>query len=178
MPQPSITKICLQITHLKFHSNFQGANELKESTCLTCHMAWVTRRLLLICVWHSSHSTIWSRRQRRLWKRYRRISCNVKTDLWVQRSCIHGLVRERCNSSALAMELRLSCTNPSTYEWPGFNLKICPTVRDRWKCKKIEVGTGHTSMWIVRQDKYKFHIHMHYLLARTDMALWGTGELA
>ena len=29
MPQPSITKICLKITCLKFHSNFPGANELK-----------------------------------------------------------------------------------------------------------------------------------------------------
>ena len=28
---------------------------------------------------------------------------------------IHGLVQERRNSSALAMELRLSCTNPSIY---------------------------------------------------------------
>ena len=28
---------------------------------------------------------------------------------------IDGLVQERRNSSALAMELRLSCTNPSTY---------------------------------------------------------------
>ena len=28
MPQPSITKICLIITYLKFHSNFPGANEL------------------------------------------------------------------------------------------------------------------------------------------------------
>ena len=29
--------------------------------------------------------------------------------------CIDGLVKERRNSSALAMELRLSCTNPSIY---------------------------------------------------------------
>ena len=29
MPQPSITKISLKITYLKFHSNFPGANELK-----------------------------------------------------------------------------------------------------------------------------------------------------
>ena len=29
MPQPSITKICLKNTYLKFHSNFPGANELK-----------------------------------------------------------------------------------------------------------------------------------------------------
>ena len=28
MSQPSITKICLKITCLKFHSNFPGANEL------------------------------------------------------------------------------------------------------------------------------------------------------
>ena len=28
MPQPSITKICLKITYLKFHSNFPMANEL------------------------------------------------------------------------------------------------------------------------------------------------------
>ena len=28
-------------------------------------------------------------------------------------SYIDGLVQEGCNSSALAMELRLSCTNPS-----------------------------------------------------------------
>ena len=28
MPQPSITKIRLKMTYLKFHSNFQGANPL------------------------------------------------------------------------------------------------------------------------------------------------------
>ena len=28
IPQPSITKICLKITCLKFNSNFPGANEL------------------------------------------------------------------------------------------------------------------------------------------------------
>ena len=32
-------------------------------------------------------------------------------------SYIHGLVRERRNSSALAMELHLSCTNPSILSW-------------------------------------------------------------
>ena len=30
MPQPTITKIRLKITYLKFHSNFPGANELKS----------------------------------------------------------------------------------------------------------------------------------------------------
>ena len=35
---------------------------------------------------------------------------------------IGGLVQERCNSSVLAMELRLSCTNPSKWDavtWQG-----------------------------------------------------------
>ena len=30
---------------------------------------------------------------------------------------IDGLMQERCNSSALAMQLHLSCINPSTYLW-------------------------------------------------------------
>ena len=29
---------------------------------------------------------------------------------------IDGFVQDRCNSSALALELRLSCTNPSIYD--------------------------------------------------------------
>ena len=34
MPQPSITKIRLKITYLKFHSNFPGANELNRTRIL------------------------------------------------------------------------------------------------------------------------------------------------
>ena len=37
--------------------------------------------------------------------------CSIKTCLYIDR-----LVHERCNSSAFAVELRLSCTNPSIYE--------------------------------------------------------------
>ena len=38
MPQSSITKICLKITCLKFHSNFPGSNELNVlSTLCFCH---------------------------------------------------------------------------------------------------------------------------------------------
>ena len=54
-------------------------------------------------------------------------------------SYIDGSVKERCNSSALAMELRLSCTNPSKYSpqntksrlntfncwWPGATGSQC-----------------------------------------------------
>ena len=35
---------------------------------------------------------------------------------------IDGLVQERHNSSALAMELRLSCTNPSIFELHFFGM--------------------------------------------------------
>ena len=32
MPQPSVTKIRLKITHINFHSNFPGANELNNTS--------------------------------------------------------------------------------------------------------------------------------------------------
>ena len=38
-------------------------------------------------------------------------------DRYDQPDHTNGLVQERRNSSALAMELRLSCTNPSIYMW-------------------------------------------------------------
>ena len=34
---------------------------------------------------------------------------------------VDGLVQERCNSTALAMELSLSCTNPSLSSWDSRN---------------------------------------------------------
>ena len=40
---------------------------------------------------------------------------------WPSSLHIDGLVQERRNSSALAMELHLSCTNPSIYVTPGLN---------------------------------------------------------
>ena len=48
---------------------------------------------------------------------------------------IDGLVQERRNSSALAMELRLSCTNPSKYSQSGL---FPGTVGDeRYQAKKF-----------------------------------------
>ena len=44
---------------------------------------------------------------------------------------IDGLVQERCNSSALAMELRPFCTNPMI-----------------WWFRDIEVMTGHFIYWL------------------------------
>ena len=45
MLQPSITKICLKITYLKFHSNFPGANEL----IVLCFVVVVLSFLVLNC---------------------------------------------------------------------------------------------------------------------------------
>ena len=41
----------------------------------------------------------------------------VTFNWWKFRGNIDGLVQQRCNSIALAVELRLSCTNPSIYSW-------------------------------------------------------------
>ena len=53
MPQPSLTKIHLKITCLKFHSNFPGPNELT----LKCH--WLLRFALkenqYICISHCQY---------------------------------------------------------------------------------------------------------------------------
>ena len=47
------------------------------------------------------------------WCMYSSVACRTQVNL----VCVHidGLLQERRNSSALAMELRLSCTNPSIY---------------------------------------------------------------
>ena len=41
---------------------------------------------------------------------------------------INGLVQERCNSSVLAMELRLSCINPSILGYANVCLSVCASV--------------------------------------------------
>ena len=45
--------------------------------------------------------------------------------LSLSKLCIHGLVQERRNSSVSALELRLSCTNPSVCFWSLLWLQIC-----------------------------------------------------
>ena len=49
---------------------------------------------------------------------------------------IHWLVQERCNSSALAMELHLSCTKPPKYYWQQLK-KICQQNLPNLTCLKI-----------------------------------------
>ena len=60
MPQPSITKIHLKMTYLKFHSNFPGANELNDDgrdriqprNPAVHHVTWSIIRILFIHPWH------------------------------------------------------------------------------------------------------------------------------
>ena len=55
MPQPSITKICLKITCLRFHSNFPGAYKL-SSYCWICswdiqsYTDWAFFSCNLVCI--------------------------------------------------------------------------------------------------------------------------------
>ena len=88
---------------------------------------------------------------------------------------IEGLVQERRNSSALAMELRLSCTNPST--WPSrygtrssqLVLNICTNhpsqgrkvMVQTWFCYPI-FSTSHEYMtfkiWVKVKSSYMTHL--------------------
>ena len=136
MPQPSITKICLKITCLKFHSNLPGANELmhgKASRMVITEKqvspVQETAAVNVACWWEG-----W-------WKGGRvhtgMAVCSVtaiqsiahtppglrRHQIWWLLKINHGeqtlhrweLVQERRNSSALAMELRVSCTNQSIW---------------------------------------------------------------
>ena len=51
MPQPSITKICLKITSLKFHSNFPGANDFNIRHSPQ-HVAWIQSSKILKAYCH------------------------------------------------------------------------------------------------------------------------------
>ena len=53
MPQPSITKICLKIIYLKFHSNFPGANELRTKNMPGLYKTYKTAK-------DKDHDTGWT----------------------------------------------------------------------------------------------------------------------
>ena len=62
-----------------------------------------------------------------------------------------GLVQERCNSSALAMELHLSCTNPSTY---ALELGLSCTNPSTWR-----LGTHKYSQWVLDLQMSCIHLY-------------------
>ena len=61
MPQSSITKICLKITCLQFHSNFPGANELKYYTSWCSTATWRSLSCqLMSCLPELSPQQLWN----------------------------------------------------------------------------------------------------------------------
>ena len=74
---------------------------------------------------------------------------------YVGTSHIDGLAQERRNSSALAMELRLSCTNPSIYH------RDCSTWDERsfWS-----IGNVWRRWWrVLRFDMYGICLHLLHI---------------
>ena len=72
---------------------------------------------LVSCLWNGigiKSAGYW--KQLELWKQC--LPAKFQFDIWQVSAAmtqLHGLVQERRNSSALAMELCLSCTNPSSW---------------------------------------------------------------
>ena len=72
-----------------------------------------------------------------------------------------GLMQERCNSSALAMELCLSCTNPSIYlSWKKFREFVC-------SARLCKFG-----LWM---KQWLFRDHSGYGLGQWEKALHTSG---
>ena len=66
----------------------------------------------------------------------------------INRHDIDGLVEVRRKSSALAMELRLSCTNPLTSKyvsWAGCLFSVCISIISIESIKKHDLKWDHTA---------------------------------
>ena len=78
----------------------------------------------ILCIWQEARWHVARRHQARI-------------SLVLRNVQIDGLVQERCNSSALAMELRLSCTNPS--KWVN---SLVPS-DNIWQQIWVNIGAGN-----------------------------------
>ena len=139
MPQPSITKTHLKITYLRFHSNLPGANELiqywkqKFSLCnlFIFHQSkWHfvnTLTILLDCVLLQ-----WA------------YSLSLLLDHFI------GLMQERHNTIANALELHLSCTNPWMWgesEVRRGDFKYVTSSLIGWDCCRVKYVTSSLIGW-------------------------------
>ena len=70
------------------------------------------------------------------------LDCLLKSSFKLTTKKIDGLVQERCNSSALAMELRLFCTNPSKWSKLYITVPLCGEFSCDWwfPCTKDSNG--------------------------------------
>ena len=85
------------------------------------------------------------------------------------RSYIDGLMQERRNSSVLAMELRLSCTNPLIYHMgPGGRFKNTYELLNQRALKfsyvnKIHIFQCMGKIFCVEFQRYPLKFHTKYL---------------
>ena len=92
----------------------RSCNPVTHSRVFHCHFAhtraFVIEHTCKNFSWISSHRVFMMIGQHWLWQW---LGNELK---FVTIHYLHRLVQERCNSSALAMELHLSCTNPSMWK--------------------------------------------------------------
>ena len=88
----------------------------------------------------------------------------VSTTITLYNECLDGLMQERCNSSALAMEICLSCTNPSVWckkRWKLLWDTSCPLCYIRWYWFLFELCFSddyyNGSQHVCRNVHYKLH---------------------
>ena len=100
--------------------------------------------------------------------------CSCFVNHWIPKIAkyikhIHGLVQERRNSSALAMELRLSCTKTAIYDcidnchfqlrpsssMNGIFLSVCPSVTPFWLCFHHRIIMKFSG--VITKDQGKVH---------------------
>ena len=94
---------------------------------------------------------------------------------------IDGLVQERRNSSALAMELRLSCTNPSKYLHDEFKLSlhIEGLVEESRNSSALamELRLSCTNPWKYLHDEFKLSPHIEGFVQERRNSIDNTLEL-
>ena len=84
-------------------------------------------------------------------------STGIKRRMWLWKRSIFldhfdGLVQERCNSSALAMELHLSCTNPSICKSDVFNWSVA--CRSCFPPENFQLTIQYTKGWFNLRAKF------------------------
>ena len=131
MPQPSITKICLKITHLKLHSNFPRAQWVKVIICKIVAILVQKERLgfppLLLWLFFEKLLLWWSL----IWLNYTGTIEEMGSDhfvLWCRPSCLqfrlpltgsHHSSRADFRFAPSQWEMALLCNDISHWLGPG-----------------------------------------------------------
>ena len=152
-----------------------------------CHVAAIIRTIILVpCHVFKSLQLVWR-------------SGTSRFHLWASKLQIDRLVQERRNSSALAMELRLSCIDPSKWcavTWlkdraleiivPEMATRVtCPILHRHWKIvnrnwQTAEQNTPQTDntvlLHVPKLRQVSSHPDMFYARELHDLKLWPISE--